>query len=359
MAATMKENVDLGFLEKTTPNFLLSHQFPSKVGSKPAWLSLSPLPTPEELTCSICGKPCVFLLQIYAPDSENYSCFHRTVFVFICKDPLCSQKNDRKSFRVLRSQLPKVNDFYSQEPPLEDEAADDDCAAYPNAAGHQNLCIICGCHGPKTCAKCRKVHYCGKDHQTVHWKSGHKTTCGQEGQTVVASYLFPEFEVVMETEQYKEVAIKEKSEEEKMKEYEKFMAGQVGKSTMTGKEVDSDLMKMAFNEEQEDKAFKRFKKRIEPEPEQVLRYNRGGDPLWVSNENIPSQEDIPKCDCGATRTFEFQVLPQLLNHLDVTSVGDSIDWGTLLIYTCSANCDIKNDYHPEFLWKQDFSADEA
>lgn len=51
----------------------------------------------------------------------------------------------------------------------------------------------------------------------------------------------------------------------------------------------------------------------------------------------------------------FQILPQLLNELKVDSTGDSIDWGTLAVYTCSKNCDEGPTYKAEFLWKQDFS----
>ena len=53
----------------------------------------------------------------------------------------------------------------------------------------------------------------------------------------------------------------------------------------------------------------------------------------------------------------LQVLPQLLNHLDVTNVDKSIDWGTLLVYTCSESCEQPEheQYSDEFVWKQDFS----
>jgi pre-rRNA-processing protein TSR4 len=47
-------------------------------------------------------------------------------------------------------------------------------------------------------------------------------------------------------------------------------------------------------------------------------------------------------------------MPQLLNHLDVDSVKDSMDWGTLALYTCTKNCDNDTEYHEEFVWKQDF-----
>ena len=48
-------------------------------------------------------------------------------------------------------------------------------------------------------------------------------------------------------------------------------------------------------------------------------------------------------------------MPQLLNHLKADSVEESIDWGTLAVYTCSRNCCDGPSYHSEFIWKQDFT----
>ena len=51
-------------------------------------------------------------------------------------------------------------------------------------------------------------------------------------------------------------------------------------------------------------------------------------------------------------------MPQLLYYLklDCTHSGDStpsIDWGTLLVYTCANNCSLSPGYREEFLWKQE------
>ncbi|GBN32041.1 hypothetical protein AVEN_221815-1, partial [Araneus ventricosus] len=52
------------------------------------------------------------------------------------------------------------------------------------------------------------------------------------------------------------------------------------------------------------------------------------------------------------------VMPQLLNYLSLDSVQDSIDWGTLAVYTCSKSCEKGVEaYVKEFVWKQDFSDD--
>ena len=116
-----------------------------------------------------------------------------------------------------------------------------------------------------------------------------------------------------------------------------------------------------------DKAFLKFQKKISREPEQVLRYARvsyepeGSDPqpLWASNEGKPNEAtDIGPCAaCGGRRTFELQVMPQLLNSLGIVhSDPDAIDWGTLLVYSCIANCSSADKfYHKEAIWRQMFA----
>ena len=107
--------VELGFVERVDdPGQLTSPFFPSKVGGRPAWLDLKDLPQPQRLACGVCGKPSVFLLQLYAPIPEHPCAFHRSVFVFMCKDPSCHQHCGFRAFRVLRCQLPRENDFYRQ-----------------------------------------------------------------------------------------------------------------------------------------------------------------------------------------------------------------------------------------------------
>lgn len=43
------------------------------------------------------------------------------------------------------------------------------------------LCWVCGCPGNKACSRCHAVNYCGKHHQTLHWKTTHKRECCTPG----------------------------------------------------------------------------------------------------------------------------------------------------------------------------------
>ncbi|KAK2168384.1 hypothetical protein LSH36_17g07011 [Paralvinella palmiformis] len=364
MSASTMSGVELGFVEAIDEKWkLLSHYFPSKVGGRPAWLVLNPLPTADDIRCGICGKPCTFLLQIYAPLDEHERCFHRTIFLFVCRDPHCSKANDSRNVKAFRCQLGKINDFYSSEPP--DESCFDSTVSHPKADDHQPLCRVCGCSGPKTCARCHRAAYCSKEHQTLDWKTGHKRVCSADpegGNSTSSSYsvtyLFPEYELVMEEEVELGGEEPEKSEAEKMREYKEYLtAFQEKGSLLADEDASNDLDKMATATDI-DREFRKFKKRVNLEPNQVLRYQRGCEPLWVSADHIPSADDLPKCSCGGERKFEFQVMPQLLYHLKVDDVGASLDWGVLAVYTCSESCQPHNDgYQQEFVWKQDFSTD--
>uniref|UniRef100_UPI00358FDA81 programmed cell death protein 2 isoform X3 n=1 Tax=Myxine glutinosa TaxID=7769 RepID=UPI00358FDA81 len=351
----------LGFLERPEEQWrLTSAHFPSKVGGKPAWLALDPLPGRSELACRRCGKPCVFLLQVYAPLSEKEHCFHRVLFFFICQDTDCyTEHHDSSPFIVLRSQLPRINPFYSPDPPVGPTASP--VAVMPH------LCAVCGSYGPTVCSCCRTRHYCSREHQVIHWRAGHRGACSSQGERKDGvddsdkhSFLFQEFEIITEGEDEQEGDDEDTDEEEEDDELAEEIVTPGAKSFNAGEDV-QDLEAMFRNESKEDQSFRIFERLVAIAPKQVIRYGHGAAPLWVSNSHVPSSHDIPPCSCGAQRAFEFQIMPQLLNDLNVDKLGASIDWGTLAVYTCSQSCRPATDgetrtysYLPEFVWKQDF-----
>ncbi|KAM9667364.1 programmed cell death protein 2 [Trichechus inunguis] len=338
MAAPMAALVELGFAEGAPVWRLRSALFPSKVGGRPAWLGEAGLPGPAALSCPRCGRPPAFLLQLYAPLPGRADAFHRGLFLFCCRDPSCCA-----GLRVFRNQLPRKNDFYSYEPPSEEpppETGESVCLQLKSGA---HLCRVCGCLAPKTCSRCHRAHYCSKEHQTLDWR-WHRQACARAGDledTVPDhNFLFPEYEIVIGAEDETPPEVLEEEDD-------------VEPIGSMGEAFEDELESMAKHESREDKIFQKFKKQIALEPEQILRYGRGAAPVWISGENVPQEKDIPNCPCGAKRIFEFQVMPQLLNLLKADSLGTSVDWGVLAIFTCADSCALGTGYAEEFVWKQD------
>ncbi|KAF9365730.1 hypothetical protein BGX34_008595 [Mortierella sp. NVP85] len=126
-----------------------------------------------------------------------------------------------------------------------------------------------------------------------------------------------------------------------------------------------------------DKAFKKFTERVQSWPDQCVRYDFPGTPLlfsWSdrtaqlllptnasqhSKHTTPSPHRIPRCPaCKGPRGFEFQLMPNLLSLLDVTSkkylseeemtslkdrkgaqmFDIGMEWGTILVYSCVDDC---------------------
>ncbi|XP_038610026.1 programmed cell death protein 2-like [Tachyglossus aculeatus] len=95
-----------------------------------------------------------------------------------------------------------------------------------------------------------------------------------------------------------------------------------------------------------DKVFHKFMKRISVCHEQILRYSRSGQPLFITCPSFDTKE-IPPCrNCGSDRTFEFQLMPALVSMLNSFNGGLSVEFGTVLVYTCERSCWPSNQQTP-------------
>lgn len=277
----------------------------------------------------------------------------------ICPDIHTVSTHRRSSIVAFRSQLPRANDFYSHDPPNEDVPL----PAVPNVCA---VCELCGVRGPFQCANCHRVSYCSQTHQRLHWSYAHKKACKSSEPLPVAvdqkhPFLLPEFELVIESEDAgsdeddddddnnddKDDDDDDQSEQRRRTEADRLEA-EHNAGELAGVS-DSELAPFATGEQ--DAVFAKFRLRCDANGEQVLRYDRGGQPLWISGANQLDAERVPNCElCGGRRAFEFQIMPQMLNHLG----EDALDWGIVNVYTCVGNCKVEGGaYAREFCYKQD------
>ncbi|KAJ3268440.1 Programmed cell death protein 2 [Terramyces sp. JEL0728] len=299
------------------PKFFCSaSDLPNKIGGLPIWLD--PRKPAGNVQCGNCSKEMPLLLQLYAPQDSPTNAFHRVIYVFCCKSGSCVKSN--KGIAALRLQMERENKVYTEEGELQVDF-------------QLNNGVLAN----------------SKEHQEMDWKHGHhKLLCGtgngprDEIKKWLSAFNFPELE------------LEEEEEPEKKSEVNPEMLEKLN----VKEEGDTLLEDEDETEAEVDKTFLKFQKRISLSPEQVLRYARkpeGAEPLWASD--IGRDMQIPDCPkCASQRTFEFQLTPQLLSHLELNNKDpNSIDWGTVLIYTCKADCDAANgEYANEYAFMQEF-----
>ena len=280
---------------------------------------------------------------------------------------------------MLRSQLPLSNPFYPSQPPPENTAERKKWRVDVSVEGFSVVCRVCGClaggeQGGK-CAGCGKFRYCNRYHQTIDWKARHKKECKKLDTEVhivhqdvikkLGVILFPQWEIIIDSDEGKIACSDDSSDDEDDDKSEEDQEQDIetikSLNTDTTNLPADEISKYVGNETKMGKKYTQFKETTKLAPDQVIRYQRLGKPLWISDKEIPEAKDIPDCElCGAPRIFEFQIMPQMLNNLDLDSLSresnlsaDGIDWGVLSIYTCSRSCNEGSAYKQEFLWKQD------
>ncbi|KAL6564159.1 hypothetical protein OROMI_015609 [Orobanche minor] len=348
----------LGFAKEPKNSWsLLRQYFPSKAGGTPAWLDPVHLPSEKSTLCDFCCEPLQFLLQVYAPLSEE-STFHRTLFVFMCPSMTCLLRDQHEQWRrhpdtqsrsvkVFRCQLPLVNSFYSTEAPATEGTEQPLTAA-------ALLCSWCGTwKGDKICSVCRRARYCSMKHQAAHWQStnsSHRVFCrqaeiaGKESESAAASNsLWPEYEITNKDECEPDNEIPNDNES---------VGALISRTRADGSVEEFETY---FNGEADKRSWASFQDRLSLDPDQILRYSRStqAKPIWPVSGGRPSEFDIPKCSyCGGKRGFEFQVLPQLLYFFHVEDGVGSLDWATIVVYTCEASCEGPLGYREEFAWVQ-------
>ena len=363
-----EDEVSLGFVidRKDEPNALLRNHFPSKLGGRPAWLDPVQLPLESQLRCGASGAPLRFLLQVYASINDDARAFHRTVFLFI--SPHGSRLGELGAARAFRCQLPRVNDFYADEPAAPDEL--------PRPLTDP-LAVI----AKRRCARYVElpVPLPPMPPSPVQSPTAAAAAAADEvGAAFTQDAGFRESELVVEPEPSAEEALASgvgahseqvarllAAYQARMSTSHPAQAAQSGQvaqpvgssegaaasasagagagAAPTPEDDSEDADLSAFGAPDEDLSdFSAFTARVQRAPEQCLRYTyaEATAPLWASRRRRPEPGSVPPCArCGGPRRFEFQVMPQAIHYLGIDSLDrEAPDWATICVYTCAASC---------------------
>ncbi|KAF7098796.1 hypothetical protein CFC21_100508 [Triticum aestivum] len=352
----LEPEVMLGVLRKPKEpqhfHSLLPQHLPSKAGGAPAWLDPVNLPSGKSSCCDFCGDPLRFVMQ--------ETTYHRAFFVFMCPSMSCLQldqreqgkdraANARRSVKVFRCQLPRINAFYTPEEPK--GCMGSQCSG----AYRARLCDWCGTwKGEILCSHCSKASYCSRKHQELHWHASHENDCSQIPGSPDASILPVAAKGLFPGHAWPEYAADHVPEPScstsSIKDTSELM--------MVEGEVESDAMMQLFMDQFEDDedntCWASFRDRVSRQT-QVLRYcaKEDAEPLWAVSTGSLTGDDIPLCIyCNGQLRYEFQLISQLLHYFHVENERDPVDWATIVVYTCRESCDESVSYKEEFVCVQ-------
>ncbi|KAF9932184.1 hypothetical protein FBU30_008739 [Linnemannia zychae] len=383
----------------------------TKIGGVPLWLS-DDLPAPSKYgVCKACGKNMYLLLQAYVP--LETSPYDRVVYVWACNQRLCMRKEG--SFRVVRAL--KLNSEYAQKlekkakpavAPVTPAPLANPFGAAPGAFDLGNALFGgpgSGFNNPFAApsntanpfapppgfgapAAAAPLSFASVTSSNIPTKEESSSEDESE-ETVEESTIWPENppafsphylyiaeEVLEDTKTIDDdiaqryghlLALEEANRDDEDDEKGASWSGEAYEKATLPRGVD--------------KAFKKFTERVQAWPDQCVRYHFPGSPLLFSfsdptaklllpanatqhsKHTSPSAHRIPRCPaCKGPRGFEFQLMPNLLSLLDVTSkkyLSDEemkaakerkgaqafdigMEWGTILVYSCVDDCFAKN-----------------
>ncbi|XP_058701888.1 programmed cell death protein 2-like isoform X2 [Poecile atricapillus] len=366
---------------------------PSPAGPLPAWATNKlggtadwvPAVRAGPARCARCGRALLLLVQVYCPLERGPA--HRALHVFACAAPRCW--GAARSWKVLRSQYSQAQEKEPRDLGVKQkeewnfsakdwcEDADDwgacDGAEPPACASLELLGLKEAVSSEVECAsQLQQLHLCepadGSGPQDTHPAaredmdgSGPQDThpAAREDMVMATAASAPVFQPfyinVVDEEDYmgfldthhahkllKEYQQRECVDLEQM--MSESFAGEDGNEKYEKSEVKSW-----------DHTFHKFMKRISICPEQILRYSWGGQPLFITCPPANLDQDIPACsNCGSSRVFEFQLMPTLVSMLQSDS-DLSVEFGTVIVYTCERSCWPTNHQTPleEFIFVQE------
>ncbi|KAL1917565.1 uncharacterized protein VTP21DRAFT_3958 [Calcarisporiella thermophila] len=388
----------------------------TKIGGKPNWLLPGQAPSGNIIICDYCGNAIFLLLQAYVP-LEN-SVYDRVIYVWGCNRKQCMRRD--RSFRVLRAH--RMDEEYAQQLARKEKekakkaeaksatgvlgagfnfgdvwnTTKDEEVILNNNPSPENASTSSGLSENTSVTKEDTTNKEG-DVSSLNMSQDQEIAGAFKQQLNIQSEppqadklpwpstfpAFPSFYLYISEEVLDETFDYTGFDESKYSQYYSIQE-EVGEeeaeegATWTGEVYEKTTLPNGM-----DKGFKKFAERVAEWPEQCVRYDKGSTPLFYSNSDqvasllhsaSPRHKDsqftttrLAPCPyCGGARTFEFQLMPNVLSLLPTERYAEGgaeslleaakqatleskplnglarfdlgMEWGTILVFTCENDC---------------------
>jgi len=380
----VQTNVTLGYATQESTGDDISH-----IGGHPTWLDSNTKPSAALAKCKVCNSYMSLLLQLQADLQQHFPDDERRLFVWCCRKKQCSKKPG--SVRAFR-EVKKAKVSRKPEPSKREE--DTSASKQQQNLGSQ----LFGGSPPPSSSNGNPFSTSSQPQSNTF-----TTSSTRDGNTNLFSELAAKspqpptqsFADKLKISSSPPQAAAQKQEEappdpwpaedDFPKPFPHFYldaeseyldpnpaANSDGPSTSRITDLDPDPSTSSSStaekdlyESPHDKTFDHFTLTLSQNPEQILRYEFKGTPLLYSSTDstathfvLPGHhlhqkvktagpvKGLPGCQhCGASRVFEFQLVPYLIYELEKDDEeamkldgGEGMEWGTILVGSCGRNC---------------------
>ncbi len=350
------------------------------IGNKPIWLNNTPPKDSNLLKCPICNDKMGLFLQAYSPlDDIKYDEFiSRVLYIFGCLKHSCfrKSKNGKSCFRVIKGiykdlkaeieyeneQKQKIKKQKEQE--LRNASLGNDIfnstdnsnpfdgdgnttnpfasitfPALPGSSSNSNN-------------NSEKVKTKGPSYAAIASSKESKVTESEATESKLESKLDVETIVDLDLPTLPGYFIgvsKEVLKKPKIPDNFKYTIDtEIEEEETTSSSNKKDNIGSLYEGTNIDSSFQHFLEIVSSDPEQVLRYNRGGRPLLYSSKGeiyhmFNGHKELPQ-----GRIFELQLMPYLISIFEDSKTEKEIleqgmEWGTLIVTTAADDTNVVLD----------------
>lgn len=300
-----------------------SDAFVSRIGGRPCWLT--DRISASELCCGICQSQMYLLLQLDAP-MKNDSTIDRVIYVFGCNSRECTESDRRNSsadscFKVVVQSRKAVQKKENISLKAKDKSFWDDLMNEDSSDESEN----------------DQTNPDAEDSSSPSSINDIKYPVGFVG--LCLSIIEEEISKIKTTAE------------------EKAMAASIDDEADDASVLEETADKLML--QVSDGKFKQFHERVSHNPRQCVRYG-SHEPLFFGTPSTAESAlltgSLQICvRCKQAMQFELQLMPAMLSLLPCNDsrhlthipadrrnkhalLGDGMEWGTVLVYTCSAQC---------------------
>lgn len=340
----------LGFIDEADSADIPASPLDTRLGGQPIWLHPDSPPSADLMKCLNCQKQMPMLVQAYSTLEDKY--YDRVMYVFACPEPGCRRKAG--SVRALRSirrdpereVREKKRDAELKKIEEQQQKEKEEAKAKKKEAMGKIGSVMTGDKGGNPFSQSNP--FAKNDNPFAKNDNPFAKKEEEKKDEVVASSPTDELISSLQKTQLAPLPYKRDTscpkfqhghylytEQEYLtpESHRELPEGIKIETEAEDGEVTDETAEAVLDKEYEkmvnvDNHFHRFSDIVEHNPEQVVRYEFKGQPLYYADDE--THKEVSELLKSEKKAFEFQVMPNAISQVS-DDIINGMEWGTILV----------------------------